>query len=210
MTAAQVDTGPLHRSTATGGRRIGVLLACLGVIGWLASFQLTVEHWNVLKNPGYEPGCNISPVVGCGSVISGWQGNLLGFPNTLLGLGAFAAVTALGAVLMTGGRLHRSLWLALNAATLAGVVMAHWLIQQSLYELGRLCPYCAVVWVVTIALFWYVTLHSLKHGVIPVTGRGRAVVSALSVSHWIVLLTWYGTIVFFVLVRFWSYWTTLI
>lgn len=29
------------------------------------------------------------------------------------------------------------------------------------FGLGRLCPYCAVVWAVTIALFWYVTLHNL-------------------------------------------------
>ncbi|MEH0580692.1 MULTISPECIES: vitamin K epoxide reductase family protein [Streptomyces] len=29
----------------------------------------------------------------------------------------------------------------------------HWLIGQSLYELNKLCPYCTVVWIVTIALF---------------------------------------------------------
>lgn len=210
MTAAQAGPAPADRPIVRGGRRTGLLLIALGVIGWLASFQLAVDHWHILKNPGYRPGCNISPVVGCGSVMSSPQANLFGFPNMLLGLGAFAAVTALGAVLVTGGRLHRYLWLALGAGSLAGVAMVHWLIQQSLYELGRLCPYCAVVWVVTIALFWYVLLHGLSHGIIPVAGRGRAVVAALSASHWVVLLTWYGIIVVLVLVRFWDYWATLL
>ncbi|MFI2368043.1 vitamin K epoxide reductase family protein [Streptomyces sp. NPDC018833] len=210
MTATATDIGPGPRSAVTGGRGIGLLMVVIGVIGWLASFQLTVEDWQVLKNPRYQPGCNISPVVGCGSVISSWQGNIFGFPNMLLGLGAFAAVTAFGAVLLTGGRLHRSLWLALNAGALAGVVMVHWLIQQSLYELGRLCPYCAVVWVITIALFWYVTLRNLNHEVIQVTGRSQAIVAALTASHWIVLLTWYVIIAVLVLTRFWNYWTTVI
>lgn len=79
----------------------------------------------------------------------------------LLGLGAFAAVAVLGVAVLTGARLHRALWLALNAGALAGVVFVHWLIHQSLFGVGRLCPYCAVVRVVTIALFWYVTPRNL-------------------------------------------------
>ncbi|MFD4609705.1 vitamin K epoxide reductase family protein [Streptomyces sp. NPDC058451] len=63
--------------------------------------------------------------------------------------------------MLTGARLRRGLWLALNAGALAGVVFVHWLIHQSLFGLGRLCPYCTVVRVVTIALFWYVTLRNL-------------------------------------------------
>ena len=43
-----------------------------------------------------------------------------------------------------------------------GVVFVHWLIFQSLYVIGALCPYCMVVWAVTIPIFWYVTLHNLR------------------------------------------------
>ncbi|WP_238426526.1 vitamin K epoxide reductase family protein [Streptomyces adustus] len=86
----------------------------------------------------------------------------------LLGPGAFAAVAALGVAVLTGARLHRRLWLALDAGALAGVVFVHWLIGQSRYELDKICPYCAVVWTVTIALFWFVTLHCLEQGIVPV------------------------------------------
>ncbi|QOV33491.1 vitamin K epoxide reductase family protein [Streptomyces ferrugineus] len=177
-----------------------------GIVGWLASFRLTVDDWRLLRDPAYQPPCDISPVVSCGSVMSSSQGSLLGFPNMLLGLGAFAAVIALGIAVLSGTRLHRGLWLALGAGALTGVVFVHWLIVQSLYELNKICPYCAVVWVVTIALFWYVTLHCLEQRIVPVP---RGVLEVVRDTHWMMLAAWYGVIAMLVLTRFWSYWSSL-
>ncbi|WP_306187784.1 MULTISPECIES: vitamin K epoxide reductase family protein [unclassified Streptomyces] len=189
---------------------MGLLLTLTGVIGWLAAFRLAVEDWRLLKHPGYQLSCDISPVVGCGSAMASAQGNLFGFPNMLLGLGAFAGVAALGVAALTGARLHRLVWLALNAGALAGVAFVHWLIWQSLYVLNRICPYCAVVWVVTIALFWYITLHNLKHRVLPSPAAGRNVLTLVLETHWILLAAWYGLIAVLVLTRFWAYWSSLL
>lgn len=132
-----------------------------GTAGWLASFQLSLDDWRLLSDPACQPSCNISPVISCGSVMSSPRGSLLGFPNRLLKLGTFAAVTALGIAVLSGARLHRRLWLALDTGALVGVAFVHWLIGKSLYELNKICPYCAVIWVATICLFWYVTLHGI-------------------------------------------------
>ncbi|MGW2786492.1 vitamin K epoxide reductase family protein [Streptomyces populi] len=178
-----------------------------GVAGWLASFQLTADDWRSLRDPAYQPPCNISPVVSCGSVMSSSQGSVFGFPNMLLGLGAFAAVAVLGLAVLTGARLHRTLWLTLEAGTLSGVVFVHWLIFQSLYELGKICPYCAGVWISTIALFWYVTVHCLEHRILPAP---RSVLTVVRDTHWILLGAWYGVIALLVLTRFWPYWSSLL
>ncbi|MFG2580790.1 vitamin K epoxide reductase family protein [Streptomyces malaysiensis] len=191
-------------------RRIGRLLALTGAIGWLASFQLTVDDWRLLKDPAYRPPCDISPIVSCGSVMSSPEGSVFGFPNMLLGLGAFAAVAGLGLAVLGGARLHRALWLALNTGALAGVVFVHWLIYQSLFVLGRLCPYCAVVWAVTIALFWYVTLRNLRHGVIPLPAAGRSVLALVLETHWILLAAWYGVIAVLALTLFREYGSSLL
>ncbi|MGY1454089.1 vitamin K epoxide reductase family protein [Streptomyces sp. SS8] len=204
------SAAPARRSPLGAGRATALVVTLAGLVGWLASFRLTADGWRVLGDPDYRPSCDISPVVGCGSVLSSPQGSVLGFPNMLLGLGAFAAVAALGAALLSGARLHRVLWLALNAGALAGVVLVHWLIHQSLYELGRICPYCAVVWAVTIPLFWYVTLHNLRHGVLPVPRRARGALRAVLEMHGVILATWYAVIVLLVLTRFWDYWTGLL
>ncbi|MFE9023986.1 vitamin K epoxide reductase family protein [Streptomyces sp. NPDC007808] len=192
--------------TVAASRRTGWAMVLTGTVGWLASFQLTVDDWRLLRDPAYQPPCNISPVVSCGSVMSSPQGSLFGFPNMLLGLGAFAAVVALGVAVLSGARLHRRLWLALDAGALTAVAFVHWLIVQSLYELNKLCPYCAVVWVATIALFWYVTLHCLERGIIPVP---QGVLEVVRDTHWMLLGAWYGIIVLLVLTRFWPYWSSL-
>ena len=200
-------TGTRRTQTVAASRRTGLVMLVTGVVGWLASFQLTVDDWRLLRDPTYRPPCNISPVVSCGSVMSSPQGRVFGFPNMLLGLGAFAAVTVLGAAVLGGARLHRRLWLALEAGALAGVVLAHWLIGQSLYRLNKLCPYCAVVWVVTIALFWYVTMHCLERGIVRVP---RGVLVVLQDTHGMLLAGWYGVIALLVLTRFWTYWSSLL
>ncbi|MFI0510233.1 vitamin K epoxide reductase family protein [Streptomyces sp. WSLK1-5] len=202
------DAGTGRRTHSVGvSRRTGWVMVLTGIVGWLTSFQLTVDDWRLLKNPDYRPPCNISPVVSCGSVMSSPQGSLFGFPNMLLGLGAFAAVAALGVTVLSGARLPRWLWLALAGGSLAGVVFVHWLIGQSLYELHKVCPYCAVIWVVTIALFWYVALHCLDRGLLPVL---RGVPAVVQDTHWMLLGAWYGVIALLVLTRFWPYWSSLL
>jgi uncharacterized membrane protein len=203
------DSRPARTGTA-GTRRIGWVLVVTSVLGWFAAFQLTVENWRLLKNPTYQPACDISPVVGCGDVMSSDQGSVFGFPNMLLGLAAFAVVGTLGVIVLTGSRLHRAVWLGLQGGALLGVVFVHWLIWQSLYELGKICPYCAIVWTITIALFWYLTLHNVQQGVIRVPPRARVAVDTVLDTHAILLAGWYGVIVLLILTRFWSYWSSLV
>ena len=206
--AVAPDEAATGRTATVGAsRRTAWAMLLTGLIGWLASFQLTVDDWRLLKDPAYQPPCNISPIVSCGSVMSSRQGSLLGFPNMLLGLAAFAAVVALGIAVLTGACLSRRLWLALDAGALAGVVFVHWLIGQSLYQLNKICPYCAVVWVVTIALFWSLTLHCLDRGVFPVP---QGVLTFVRDTHWMLLAAWYGVIGLLVLTRFWPYWSSLL
>ncbi len=50
----------------------------------------------------------------------------------------------------------------LAAGTLLGTVFVHWLIFQSLYRIGALCPYCMVVWAVTIPLLVVVASIALQ------------------------------------------------
>ncbi|MDJ0384696.1 vitamin K epoxide reductase family protein [Streptomyces sp. G-G2] len=88
-----------------------------------------------------------------------WQGNLLGFPNMLLGIAGFAALAALGLALVAGAVLPHWLWRGVWAGITAGFVFTVWLIGQCLFVIGALCPWCMAVWAVMIPLFWYVTRH---------------------------------------------------
>jgi hypothetical protein len=67
-----------------------------------------------------------------------------------------------------------------------------------------------VVWVTTILLFWYTTVHNLRTGVIPLPARARDRLEAAVGFYWLVPAACYLTITLLVLNRFWYYWSTLL
>ncbi|MEI8410760.1 MULTISPECIES: vitamin K epoxide reductase family protein [unclassified Kribbella] len=112
-----------------------------GLIGLAASAVLTVEKIAILRDPAYVPSCSINPVLSCGSVMTRPQAEVFGFPNPLLGIAGFAVVATVGAALLAGATFRRWFWLGLQAGVTFGAGFVHWLIFQSLYRIGALCPY---------------------------------------------------------------------
>ncbi|MDH6132318.1 putative membrane protein [Kitasatospora sp. MAA4] len=199
-----------HVDAPAPSRGYALLLCVAGVLGLAAAFVLTTDKIKLLQNPNYVPSCNINPIISCGSVMRTEQASVFGFPNSLLGLIGFAVVVATGVGVLAGARYRRWYWLGLQAGTVFGLMLIHWLIGQTLYSIGAVCPYCMLVWASTITLFWYTTLHNLRTGVIPVPPKLRPVVRELNRYHWVVPVLWYAVILLLVLNRFWSYWSTLI
>lgn len=189
---------------------IGWVLAVGGTTGALAALALTLDRIALLKDPAYVPSCSISPLLSCGPVMASPQAEVLGFPNPLIGLVAFPIVATTGVVVLSGASLPRRYWLALQGGAVTGVVFVHWLIAQSLYSIGALCPYCMVVWVVTIAIFWYLTLHNLTTGRFPISDRRRRAVVRLARYHSTVLVGWFLVIIGMIANAFWPYWVGLL
>ncbi|MBW5480614.1 vitamin K epoxide reductase family protein [Streptomyces bambusae] len=189
------------------GRALAWLLIVSGAAGLLASFVITQDKFTLLSDPTFVPSCNLSPVISCANVMQSEQASVFGFPNPMLGLAAYAVVVAVGFGLLAGAHYRRWFWLGLNLGTLLGAGFCMWLMSQALYEIGALCLWCSLAWVATIAMFWYVTVHNLRHGVIHAP---RALVSGVQEFHWVVPVTWYGVIVLLIATRFWTYWETLL
>ncbi|MEE1827937.1 vitamin K epoxide reductase family protein [Streptomyces sp. BE20] len=208
--ADPADPAPPGPAPIGAGRAFSLLVLLGGLIGLAASAVLTFDKLRILEDPSYIPSCNINPVISCGSVMRTEQAEVFGFPNPLLGLAAFGALAAIGAGLLAGAAYRRWFWLGLQAGTLFGLGFVHWLIDQALYDIGALCPYCMAVWATVVALFWYTTLHNLRSGVLPVGPRFRVVVREAARYHWAVPVLWAAVIGLLILNRFWSYWSTLL
>ncbi|ETZ76514.1 vitamin K epoxide reductase family protein [Mycobacterium sp. MAC_011194_8550] len=90
---------------------------------------------------------------------------------------------------------------------MVGAVFVHWLIFQSLYRIGALCPYCMVVWVVTIALL--VVVASIAYR--PALGDSRSGPGWLLFQwRWSIVALWFTAVFLLIMVRFWDYWSTLL
>lgn len=182
------------------------LLTVCGGIGLLAAAILLVEKMALLRDPAYVPSCSINPVLSCGSIMTTPQAEAFGFPNPLLGVASFSVVTTIGVTLLAGARPARWFWRGLQAGTTAGLVFVHWLILQSLYRIGALCPYCMIVWVVTIALFVAVTSHNLASRAIPAPDA----VTRLTAYAPTLVVAWLLVIAALIAVRFWDYFSMLL
>jgi uncharacterized membrane protein len=210
MTVTAHSTAETAESAAGESRAVPVSRASAawiliaGVVGLAAALTLTVEKIEILINPNYVPSCSINPVLSCGSVMQTPQASAFGFPNPLIGIVAFTLVVVTGVLAVAKVSLPRWYWGGLAAGTLLGVVFVHWLIFQSLYRIGALCPYCMGVWAVTIPLLVVVSSIALR----PLAGNTAARV--LYTWRWSLVALWFTALILLILVRFWNYWSTLI
>lgn len=136
-----------HSDGLVGGSRpVAVMLLLAGLLGSAAAAVLLVEKFALLANPFHVPTCSINAALNCTAVMTSNQAEVFGFPNPLLGLATFPVVAAVGAALLAGARVRPWFWHALLAGAVLGWVFVHWLIVQSIFVIGALCPYCMVVW----------------------------------------------------------------
>jgi uncharacterized membrane protein len=155
-------------------RALAVFLIIFGVVGWISAFALTLDKFALLEDPDAVLGCNFNPLVQCGENLNSPEGAVFfGVPNPLWGLGGFVAPIAVGVAVLAGARFARWFWIAFNVGVAGALAFVIWLITQSIFKIGTLCPWCMAVWSVTIPMFLMVTLYSLKSGVIPLPDRLR-------------------------------------
>lgn len=193
----------MNQTPPSLGRGAAWFLALGGAAGLTAALVLTVEKFALLADPNYVPSCSINPVLSCGSVMITPQAAAFGFPNPLIGIVAFTIVVTTGVLTLGGVALPRWYWVSLLAGTTLGVVFIQWLIFQSLYRIGALCPYCMVVWAVTVPIFAIVTRTALGHA------PNVAVRSVIN-WRWTIVALWFALVFVLVFIRFEDYWMTIL
>ncbi|WP_432484120.1 vitamin K epoxide reductase family protein [Kineococcus esterisolvens] len=200
-----------HLSHLPVSRRArGLLLALGGAIGLLASMVLTVERFRLATEPGYRPSCSVNPFISCQTVMESAQAEVFGFPNPLIGIGAFAVTTTLGVLLLSGTELPRWVERGLLLGLGLGLVLVGWLVEQALFTIHALCPYCTVVWVVVITTFWVSLADGLDRGLLPVPAPLRPVARAVVDFRVLLVVVTLAAVAALVGVSFWDYWVTLL
>lgn len=180
MTAVASDApapAPAEDSSRSD-RGLGIFLVVTGAIALWSSLILTYDKISLLKGEAAgtakELGCDLSAFVSCSSVVSSDQSEAFGFPNTFMGIVGFSVVVTLGVLLAAGVVFPRWIWVGLGLGTLFGIGFVTWLQYQAIFEIGKLCPWCMVVWAMMIPMF------------VVVAGR---VTGSRFVKNWAVLIS---------------------
>jgi uncharacterized membrane protein len=177
-----------------------------GILGYACAFVIMFDKVKILQNPNYIPSCSLNPVISCGSVMQSKQASVFGFPNPFIGLGAYAAIAAVGGAMLAGGRFKRWFWLSFEAGMVLGLAFAYWLLVESIYRIHALCPYCLATDVVTIIMFWYLSLYLVDQKQIRLPkGKAQTIYAWIRRHHLDVLMLWFLIIIAIILKHFWYY-----
>lgn len=167
------------RQKGTASKPLSIWLIVASLIGLYAAATLVMEkiaYWTAkAEGTSTALGCDLNPIVGCGSVINQPQASIFGdIPNPLIGVVAWSLLLAGAVFLLSGARFVKWQWACMQLGVTFGLAMVTYLQYSSIYNLHALCPYCMVTWAVTIPTFWLVTARNLK-SYAPGAGWTRAV-----------------------------------
>lgn len=184
-------------------------MVALSVIGLIASYDLSIEKIKKLENPEYILSCDMNPFFSCSGVMQYPQSQLFGFPNQLLGIAAFIFPLLLGVLLIS--RVHIPGWVmvGLNIGLLGGVALVVFLYISSIWVIGIGCPWCIVVWSITIPLFCTTTGYNALAGNFGAGVRDNVTVRVFASSSLLISVVLVFVIYVSIVVRFWGYFSTL-
>jgi uncharacterized membrane protein len=161
-----------------GSRLHATALVGLALVGLLVSLYLTYVHHRLQREPGWRSACAFTEAISCDTVLSSPYGSIAGTPLSAVGAWFYAvlAIVALAGLRRAGERSHPSgatfLLVASSLACLVSVGLAALSVS-----IGSLCPLCAVLYVVNVAML-LVSWHFLgRAGYGPVqafAAEGRA------------------------------------
>lgn len=125
----------------------GALMIVGSGLGLLASFMLALEaYWRALQ-PNRTFSCDVNAKLSCSDVASSWQSTLIhlpsgAVPNAFLGLGVFSVFVTLGVLVASGASIPRWILWGLRIGVVCTLAFASWLLYESIFIIGAMCPWC--------------------------------------------------------------------
>lgn len=137
----------------------GTMLA-FGIVGLLASFVLSTEEFQLLRNPNTILSCNFNLVLNCGAVMKTWEASIFGFPNMFMGLMGFPVIILVALLGLSNVKFPRWFLIGVQIGYTLAAIFAYWLFFSSLYVIQVLCPWCLTVTLSATMLFATATRYN--------------------------------------------------
>ena len=146
-----IETGTIER--LRGYRKTYVAMLVSSILSLIASLVLSIDAIKLAASPSDKLSCNINAVLSCGKVASSWQSQLLGFPNSFIGLMTEPVVITVAIAGLGLVAFPRWFMRVAHVVYGLGLIFALWLLSQSFFVINALCPWCLLVTGSTITVF---------------------------------------------------------
>jgi len=128
----------------------------------VASFVLSVEAIELAKDPNAILSCSINIVLNCAKVGLSPSAYLFGFPNSFLGMIAEPVVITVAIAGLAGVKFPRLFMFVAQIFYTLGLIFAYWLLSQSYFVIGALCPWCLLVTATTTFVWFAITRYNIR------------------------------------------------
>lgn len=132
------------------------------VLSLLAAFVLSIEAFELAKNPDAVLPCSINVVLNCATVANHPTSALFGFPNPFLGLIAEPIVITVAIAGLLGVRFPRIFMFLAQIGYSLGFIFAWVLFYISFMIIGALCPWCLLVTLTTTLVWFAITRYNIR------------------------------------------------
>lgn len=168
---------------------VAIVWVLTGTLGFFTAFLLINEVLLAAQNQDLIVQCDINSVLSCSPNFFAPAGNLLGFPNSLIGVALFPAPIVTGLALLFGARgFNNWFWRAFTLFASAAYGLCVWFQWFSIWGRRSLCPICEVTWVATIFLFWYTIGWVLENKKLVNSDRLAKIGSVIYSWGWVIAL----------------------
>lgn len=132
------------------------------ILSLIAAFVLSIEAINLAKNPESSLSCSINVIVNCATVAKHPTNELFGFPNSFLGLISEPVVITLAIAGLAGVRFPRLFMFTAQIFYTLGFIFALLLAYISIFIIQALCPWCLLVTLTTILVWFSITRYNIR------------------------------------------------
>jgi uncharacterized membrane protein len=149
------ETGTVERLRAYRKTYWAMLVS--STLSLIASLVLSYDAVKLAGSPSSKLSCDINAVLSCGKVAKSWQSELLGFPNSFIGLMLEPVVITVAIAGLSLVVFPRTFMRVAHVGYGLGLIFALWLLSQSLFVIHALCPWCLLVTISTVTVFSTIT-----------------------------------------------------
>ncbi len=149
------ETGTVQRLRAYRKTYWAMLVS--STLSLIASLVLSYDAIKLAATPSGKLACDINAVISCGKVAKSWQSELLGFPNSFIGLMTEPVIMTVAIAGLSLVTFPRTFMRVAHIGYGLGLVFALWLLSQSLFVINAICPWCLLVTISTVTVFSTIT-----------------------------------------------------
>lgn len=132
------------------------------LLSLVAAFVLSVEAVQLAKNPNASLSCSVNIVLNCATVAKHPSAEMFGFPNSFFGMIAEPIVITVAIAGLAGIRFPRKFMMAAQIGYTLGLLYALLLFCISFFVIQALCPWCLLVTLTTILVWFSLTRYNIR------------------------------------------------